>query len=222
MRRFLSPAAGLLCAIALLTSCAGNQPDESVQESRPGWSSVLARQLGMPPGSLFEVPLPDTLVCSQETNLYYPVESIAVTVRGGRLARGNGLIRVPARDGSDSLSTFMDTLQRQHRSPALEVSPNGQWVVLKVSGHPGQSDASENNRSRFEQTIALLRCTQDEGNLVRIHVDAPERGAQDPGPSSITVTGIYDSLTSDEALIRREYSCIRCGRVEVCGVPACQ
>ena len=176
----------------------------------------------MLPESLFMERLPDPPVCSQETNLYPPVESIAVTVRGGRLARGNGHIRVPARDGSDSLSTFRETRQRQHRSPALEVSPNGQWVFLKVSGHPGQSDASENNRSQFEQTIALLRCTQDEGNLVRIHVDAPEAGAPNPGPSSITVTGIYDSLTSDEALRKREYSCIRCGRVEVCGVPACQ
>jgi hypothetical protein len=238
MRKYWIPAAVGGCLVLLLTGCADDRPDESPELVGEAQTPQLADEaesprasmpLGEPavqlPDSWFEGPLPDTLarlVCSQETNTYIPVDSIPVTVRAGRLAGMKGHITVPSKDPAGP-SEFGEVGQVRHPSPDLQVSSNGQWVTLRVSGHPGGGASPDRpDNAKFEQTINLLRCTQDEGNLVRIHVDAPEKGRPDPGPPSITVTGIYDALTSEEALRNRQYSCIRCGRVEVCGVPACQ
>ncbi|MEJ2548042.1 MAG: hypothetical protein P8125_09520 [Gemmatimonadota bacterium] len=145
-----------------------------------------------------------------------PIDSIHVTVRPGRWLRR---IRVPSVPGSTADSVFSDTSKQvPHMAPHLLPDFTGMRVELRVSGgvgaHPGTY--------QFEATASLPRCQNDEGFLRRIHVDGPEKGRGSNGPPEITVVGIYDRMLSAPAILDQAASCVKCGRVQVCGTdPGC-
>jgi len=201
MRKSVIPVLGVLFVGVLLAGCPppGTDCPDCTRAHDPG----------------------EPFACPANTADLIPVDEIPVTVRAGRLAAGPGHVKVPARAGSGAPEIFDTNNQVRHQAPDLSLTANEEWVILHVEGHPGGGSQVCPPNSPLCQDVKLKRCTDHEGNLVRIHVDAPEKGTPDPGPPSITVTGIYDRLTSDSALADQAYSCKRCGRVEVCGVPDC-
>ena len=170
------------------------------------------------------LPLSGPFSCPTDPAGLIPVEDIAVTVRAGRIAREKGRLELRAR--GDTTGRFEKERQVRFPDAELTVTPDGRSVELTITARPGRGrvQGMQPTPDPFTHTVTLLRCTDDEGNLVRIHVDAPEKGEGGPEESRISVTGIYDRLTSEAALNDLQYSCTICRRVEVCGadLPSCR
>lgn len=68
------------------------------------------------------------------------------------------------------------------------------------------------------QTVGMATSAGPEGNLTRVHVDAPA------GSDMTVVIGFYSQIASQRALDTQEtYECKRCGSVLVCSVrPTCE
>ena len=157
---------------------------------------------------------PPPFECPTDVAEYPPLDSICVTVRAGGFL-GEMMVRADSLV-VDADSVFTGPIQYLHEAPDLIADAEGR-VSLAVFGGMGES-----GHYVIADTISLNRCTGHEGYLRRIHVDGPERGPGNTGPPSITVTGIYDRLLSDSALVAQRYACVRCARIEVCGTaPQC-
>ncbi|MEJ2547219.1 MAG: hypothetical protein P8125_05315 [Gemmatimonadota bacterium] len=67
------------------------------------------------------------------------------------------------------------------------------------------------------QNIGMAMSAGPEGQLNRVHVDAPA------GTDLTVVIGFYDKIASENAISTQEtYECLRCARVLVCSVkPQC-
>lgn len=188
---------GATCAGIALAGCqGGDEPDAGAELSidLPAMARPMSGSPACPaPGDTTDLPV--------------------VTVRGGG-AVASGRIQV----GS---SVFVKDSQVVAEDPGFALAKTSPDTVrLEVSWLPGKRPGDVAGAPPpFKDTISLPRCTEHEGRLVRVHVDGVKLkpGREDPGPPVISVIGIYDALTSEEALKTQAYACVRCGRIEVCG-----
>ena len=123
-------------------------------------------------------------------------------------ARGRG---IEAADATGApIWAHNDTLQRPIDVPGL---------IRDADRFPGKIGLNIGD-FRGMVTVAMDSTANDEGNLIRIHVDRPGQGNGHSG--QLVVVGIYDALGSPDAITGQRYSCKKCGQVTVCGVsPEC-
>ena len=209
--RFLIPVMAIAGVLVLSSTRGAVYPTDDVDTRRIKAALASAPESGAMQDTTFKCPQDrDSL------DFTVPIGSIHVTVRPGTWLQR---IRIPAVPGSAAESVFADTSKQvRHGAPHLLPDSNGMRVKLNVSGGIGTKPGTY----QFEATASLPRCTNDEGFLRRIHVDGPERGRGTSGPPEITVVGIYDRLLSLPAILDQATSCVKCGRVQVCGAdPGC-
>ena len=209
--RFLIPVLGIAAVMVLASMRVPVAPTADVEPRSIKAALASAPEFAAFQDTTFRCPgTPESL------DFAVPIGSIHVTVRPGTWLRR---IRIPSVPGSRTDSVFADTSnQVRHRAPHLLPDATGMRVELRVSGGIGANPG----QYQFNATASLPRCTDDEGFLRRIHVDGPERGPGTTGPPEITVIGIYDRLLSAPAIIDQAASCVRCGRIQVCGTdPGC-
>jgi hypothetical protein len=209
--RFLIPVLGFAAVMALASTRIPVDRTGDGGTRRIKAAIASSPEIGAAQDTTFKCP-----ATVDRLNFAAPIGSIHVTVRPGSWLRR---IRVPSVPGSGADSIFSDTLnQVPHTAPHLLPDSTGMRVELRVSGGVGASPGTY----QFEATASLPRCTDDEGFLRRIHVDGPERGRGSNGPPEITVVGIYDRMLSAPAILDQAASCVKCGRVQVCGTdPGC-
>ncbi|MEJ2483342.1 MAG: hypothetical protein P8049_09595 [Gemmatimonadota bacterium] len=212
--RFLTLALGFAAVMALVLISVRGDPTGDVDTRRIWAAPALADEYE----AVQEFNCPGSV---DSLDFAVPIGSIHVTVRPGSWLRR---IKIPAVPGSRADSVFTDTLnQERHRAPLLRPDSTGWRVELPLSGGVGANPS----QYQFEGMVSLPRCTSDEGFLRRIHVDGPERGPDRLGPENagrpeITVVGIYDRLLSAPAILDQAASCMKCGRIQVCGTdPSC-